>query len=919
MIVRATLFDRFFDRTAELGALTAAFREAARSQRAATIVVTGDAGIGKSRLLAEFRKNIASERGYVVSGACLEYARTPYGPFLDALANERAAAKAVEALRETSDRITSHGDDKLRRFKIVEQSIRRTIAMRATTVLILEDVHWSDAASLELFHYLGRELADVAALLIATARSDEIEAVPELDKAVARLIRDGAAELRLEGIPDGVVADAIRTALPDGVALARNAVQRICDLAEGRPLIAEELLRGTLDHAQAGDVNPRTVVSIRSTIVERLQRFTPAAQLALTYAAVIGRDFDSKLLARITDLSEAEVLRIIREARNAQLIKQTADNRFSFRHAITREVLYRELLTGEARALHATIAAVLEDGVGENRADEVAYHWWAARDPVRGMEWNERVGDQAAAMNAYADAAVRYERALSFADRGSGRRAALLEKATSALVTIGDMERARTLCREAAEERRARGDDDTALRLMIWVARQWYEAGSAAEALATVRTVRDQLAERAPTAIHYTAETTYAAILALQGQPAEALELLKLAADWKCAHDPIDDFRALNTRGIASGALGNYAAAIEAYSAAGDLAERLGNVDLLLHARNNTANTLALTGAMHRALDIYTEAAALAGRHGHRRVKALLCVNVVYCRVSLGDLAGARAVLRDELDERSAATAVKIWAHALRVRLRTLTGDDVEPAEPFTATLDAALKVGDPQVVALAGGAIAKHQLAAGDLPSACATIDGALYAVPSFDYMHWLLDAVAQAGDERAIAYGRGLLEEAQRHGNPLADASRSLFEARTAARRGGPDESAEPAQRAHEAFSALGFPIEAAEALEAAGDLAGALAIYQLTGASAAAGQLEGRIGRRRSAAAGGAQLTPREHEIAELLARGYSSRVVATELGIGQRTVETHVAAIYHKLGIKSRAELARRIGMGPAPRT
>jgi DNA-binding CsgD family transcriptional regulator/tetratricopeptide (TPR) repeat protein len=913
MIVRATLFDRFFDRTAELGALLAAFRDAARFQRAASIVVSGEAGIGKSRLLAEFRKQIAHERGHVLVGACLEYARTPYGPFLDALGNERAASKAVEAMRDATEGAASAEDDeKLRRFTIVEQALRRTIATRGVTVLIVEDIHWSDAASLELFHYLGRRLADVPALLIATARSDEVEADPALAKAVARLIRDGVAELRVEGIPHGIVATAIRNALPEGVRLPGTAVQRICELAEGRPLIAEELLRGTLEHAHAGEVDPRAAVSMRASIVERLQAFSAPAQLTLTYAAVIGRDFDSALLARIANVPEAEVLRTIRAARNAQLVKQTAGDRFSFRHALTREVLYRELLTAEARALHATIASVLEDAA-DVRADEVAYHWWAARDPIRGLAWNERVGDRAAAMSAYADAAVRYERALSFAERGSELRASLLEKATSALVTIGHMERARTLCLEAADERKARGDDDTALRLMLWVARQWYEAGSAAEALATVRTVREQLAKRRPAMIDYTAETTYAAMLALQGQPAEALELLDLAGDVRCAHDPIDDFRAMNTRGTAFAALGDHAAAVDAYAAAGDLAERLGNVDLLLHARNNMANTLALTGAMDRALDIYTDGAALAGRHGQRRMKTVFCVNVAYCRLMCGDLAGSRAALRDELDERSAATAVKVWAQALRIRLRTLLGDD--ESEPFVATMDAALQLGEPQVVALASGAISKDRLAAGDERFARTTIDEALFALSAFDYTHWLLDAVGEAGDELAVAYARGLLDAAQRYNNPLANACRSLFDARIALRGGADGDGRELALRAHAEFLALGLRVDAAEALEGAGDLAGALSLYRDVGATVAIRRLEARAGRRRAGAATEAvPLTRREREIAELLARGYSSRVVAAELGIGARTVETHVAAIYHKLGIKSRAELAHRIGTG-----
>jgi DNA-binding CsgD family transcriptional regulator len=293
-------------------------------------------------------------------------------------------------------------------------------------------------------------------------------------------------------------------------------------------------------------------------------------------------------------------------------------------------------------------------------------------------------------------------------------------------------------------------------------------------------------------------------------------------------------------------------------------------------------------------------------------MKALLCVNVAYCRLSSGDLAGARDVLRDELDERSAATAVKVWAQALRIRLRTLLGDDGDASEPFSATMAAALQLGEPQVVALAGGAISKELLAAGDGQSARETIDGALYAVSAFDYTHWLLDAVAQAGDALSVVYARSLLDEAQRHDNPLANAWRSLFDARCALRPGAPGDGRDLAARAAREFVALGLPVDAAEALEAAGDVAGALAIYRRTGASVAVGRLEGRAGgRRRQAVTGASPLTRREREIAELLARGYSSRVVATELGIGQRTVETHVAAIYEKLGIKSRAELARRI--------
>ena len=291
-------------------------------------------------------------------------------------------------------------------------------------------------------------------------------------------------------------------------------------------------------------------------------------------------------------------------------------------------------------------------------------------------------------------------------------------------------------------------------------------------------------------------------------------------------------------------------------------------------------------------------------------MKALLCVNVAYCRLSSGDLAGARDVLRDELDERSAATAVKVWTQALRIRLRTLLGDDGGAAEPFAATMDAALQLGEPQVVALASGAIVKDRLAAGDTQSARETIGRALFAVSEFDYTHWLLDAVAQAGDELAITYARGLLDDAQRRDNPLANACRSLFDARLALR-GAAADGHDLALRAHEQFIALGLPIDAAEALEAAGDRESALALYRRTGASVAIRRLERGSGRRRPAAAGAASLTRREREIAVLLARGYSSRVVAEELGIGQRTVETHVAAIYEKLGIKSRAELALRI--------
>jgi DNA-binding CsgD family transcriptional regulator/tetratricopeptide (TPR) repeat protein len=905
LIFEQTTFRAFAGRRAELDVLLAAFRNAKAAQQGAAIVLWGEGGIGKTRLVDEFANRVKRERCTVLRGACLEYLSTPYQPFVEALASSRTGAKLEAELRGAAvDR--SHGSDveRLRRFQLVADDLRRQAAIDGCIVLVVEDLHWSDSASLDLARFLTKRLHDAPVLQLFTLRDEEPRTDAARARQVAALRAQATASLKIGPLTDADIRDLVRSALHDREAISPHDVQAIAALAEGSPLFAEELLRGALDRSQRDAQAPiEPAVSLRATVLERLASFDETTRRVVTTAAVVGRDFDVDLLARIGGASTAEILAALRSALRAQLVVE--DRRgayFRFRHALTREIVYRELLLVEARTLHRRIAEALDGGAAP---DEAAYHWWAGHVPERSIPENEAAGDRAGAMCAYADAATFYERAASLAS--DDVRDGIVRKLTFALCVIGEMRLAQAVSNAESAALRARGRESDAQRLLLWAARQLYEAGEVDRAVATAEAVCRELERQPPMPIHYSAAMTLAGMQATLGRAQEALSTLDRAEGLPVERDPIDRFRSHNARGNALCSLGAYGRARDEYTVALSIARNVENVELEIHALISLSNAALMLGSLAESMEKQNEARTLAESHGLRRHALIALAATVHAALYGGKLNEALDGYRTIAESRSIAPLTQAFARAAALRLRSLlkmpTGlDEFDAAE----AVDVALSLRESQIIAAVTGAAARSALERGELNLAHDFAQRGIAAITEPDHAYWLCDVVAELLDGESVRKARDLIELACAGGsNPLASAMRDLFDARRARRVGDSQAGALLASQASERLQGLGVLVEAALANEVAGDLSAARDAWHHMGATEATRRLQGRAA---APNAGSTSLTPREAQVAALAARGYANPDIATELRMGRRTVETHLATAYRKLGVKSRSELS-----------
>ncbi len=889
-------FEHFAGREPELARLLAAFRKTKAERTGSALMIGGDAGVGKSRLLREFESRVRRERCLVLHGTCVEYVSTPYEPLIEALIAGDRASPLERELRGLAERVVAPETERLRRFRLVEEHLRRRCAEDGAVLVVVEDLQWSDAATLDLWRHLARRLSDAPVLILGSYRSEEISRDASRAAQLSRAVREGAGNLRLEPLSDTNIgsllsgADTSRPLDP----LQRD---RIVALSEGNPLVAEELLRSALDgdRAEAGGIPG----SIAASIIQRLRAMAPNEQEALLAAAVIGRDFDAELLAALMDAKEDDILAALHRARNVQLVvERAAHPPFRFRHAITRETLYRELLHSQARRLHGRIAALLGDDPAANE-DEIAYHLWAAGDVARAILANESAGDRFAAMYAYGDASRSYERALDFAHDYD--RARLVGKVSFALNVVGEFQRARTWCQLGAQELRRSGDEHAAFTLMLRLARQLYESGDVDRALETTELVRAELRGQRTAAIHYHAATTLAGMLSTLGRARESLAVLDEAEREAGPKDDADRGRAHTARGNAFASLGMYSAARDEHRAALTVAERIDNTLYQVHALGNVSNVLVLGGALTEAQSMYAYALGLAERYGLQRNAAMLRCDSGLAAMYAGRLQSALQSFRDCTSTHSMSPMSAGFSWVLGLRLRGLLDSGDLDAIDIESAVQSVLQLRESQLVAAVTGAAARTLLECGERERARAIVEKALEVVEVPDQAYWLCDVGAELLDDEAAAKARALVAQiAQDSKNPLATAFLRLFDARRAG-------DTRACLDAADAFHVLGWRVEEALAAEAGGDPERAAMIYESIVATRALRRIRtGSI--RKSERTNALDLTPRERQIVELAARGYTNKAIASETAIGERTVETHLASAYRKLGVRSRTELA-----------
>lgn len=896
MIVRPVLCRPFVGRREELAYLRER-RLAAGASHGGVVLIAGDAGVGKSRLIAEFCGALAYTRWRIGHGPCLEFARRPYGPILDVLARlDPAGAKIAPA------------DTKREQFdQIVERFA--AIASRTAAIAVVEDLHWADAATLELLAYLGANVNRLRVLILASFRPDDLHPEHPATAGVAKLARIPRAG-RIDLAP--LTGNELRTFIDEalsGIALPDDTRRAIALAGDGNPFFTEELLKSAVEQSTRQGGRPsrnELPPTVRATLLERLRPLDDHERRVVTQAAVIGRTFSLDLLATTLDERPPELLPALRRARDYQLVEEVSPALFRFRHGLTREAIYGDFLGAELRPRHRTIALALEGAHDETRSLEaLAYHWWAAGDAERTLHYNELAGDAAGSVHAHEDAIAFYERAIEPAEIELVRRGAIVEKIADCRMALTWSEEGQATYDAAAEIFRAAGDHEREASTRVAAAIAAYVVGFTAPTapLDAMLNRLDPSEYVARARIHL----GIAWLAATFWYPTRAAQHLA-QVDPRALERSDIQLRFHNITAWVRMTFGDLEGFRREHQAWLDAARSIGTPRLIMAAHYNGAMCFEFFGLHEEAL-VHCDHAlrvARAARSLHAEESAHAIAS--FCQVMRGDLLAARQEI--ELVPATSENQVTItFGMAWGTMLATHLGDEAlieKWFDGFEATVQ-------PTAEAECGAGFAEILVRRGRTRDATALLHRAIpdSELTRGNVLTFL--AVARYGATADRTRAREHLARSAECGIEMVERpGLAMFDAIVAQRDGRETEARGLASTASDGFRRLRFPLLEAAAREIAGDRSTALNIYRRCGAKYDVQRLELAFGAEekpfQEPSITTASLSAREREIAARAARGLTNLEIAGELAISYKTVEKHLGSVYQKLGISSRSQLA-----------
>src|SRR5580693_970499 len=570
-------------RDTEMARLRALLDDAAAGC-AVTALVGGDAGVGKSRLVAEVM-TVAGRSGFtVLCGQCAEIGDSvPYLPFADALRTAPSHIEQAVKARPVLARLLPDGGEpaegtdpsgmaRQQMFGAVLGALAE-FAAASPVLLVLEDLHWADATTRHLVTLLARMLRRERVAIVGTYRTDDLHRRHPLGEVVAELGRlPSVALVELGPLPAAALAEHL-SSLPNGPSrLSTALLSALVDRAEGNAYYAEELLAASSGSSR---VLPSGLAAL---LLARVARVSDAAQQVLRAAAVAGRRANDQLVLAASGLDDAGYTEAVREVVAHQLLVPDGPDGYRFRHALLREAVYGDLLPGERTRLHGRFAALLADVPGA--AAELAYHSLISHDVPGALAASVRAGEEAERIGAPAEAHRHYDQALELWDRAANaekladmNRGELGLKSAVAAAASGDVPRAIQLLRhvraaalagDATAEFRARTGERLAYYLL-----QSDEPGRAAEALQVINETVEQTPAEPPSPVRARAMATSAIAWMASGDSAAAgewaqrarAEAARSGADWIGAD-------ILVTIGMISSREGNAEEAISLFAAA---------------------------------------------------------------------------------------------------------------------------------------------------------------------------------------------------------------------------------------------------------------------------------------------------------------------------------------------------------------
>ncbi|WP_275410861.1 helix-turn-helix transcriptional regulator [Paractinoplanes rishiriensis] len=935
-------------READLAVLRDALKRI-RHAEPTTVLIGGEAGVGKTRLVEEFCRGLAGDPVRILTGHCLELGEEglPFAPFAAALRDlvradgteilggrEREFARLLPELGPTPE----PGD--ARRGLLFESvgALLDTLSREHPVVLILEDLHWADRSTRDLIGFLVRSARAPQLLLVGTYRTDELHRghplrpfLAELDRVrgvqrheVDRLDREGTAELLTQLL---------------GVEPRPPTVDAVNERAQGNPFFIVQF--ATAADPACADIP----TSLRDLLLSRVDLLPEPAQRVLRVAAVGGTAFGHELLTRVAGMDEGTLESALRAIVAAQLIVVDPDGGYEFRHALVREAVHDDLLPGEHARLHARYAEVVEADPGlvaaGRAAAEVAHHWHAARDHPRALVAAKRAADEAGRRFAFGEQARLLDRVLELwedvPDAGALlgiEHLDLLEEAALVAIDWGDHLRALSLTRAALGDLDAEAEPLRAARLLIRrvkLLRTMGKSDGADECREAHRLLG--LAPPGATRVRLLADLAHVGA-ALDGDWVTEVAREAIAA----AADEGD----LATQVAAEVAYGEVCAGrampgdvLSTMYAAADRARAAGDLPSLAHALVNISDALFEVGRYEESAAAAAEGVPDADRVGVSRTTGVfLLANLAEALIALGRWDEADARLAEAARHDPPGTLGLPWLR-LRAKLRLARGRDTAGALVHSA----GTWLGKPFLHAENRLCIQNLRVllaldAAAD-PAAALEIAHAAVLEPAVTQRpRYAWPLLASAARVAATVPGGDDLSRCVRRaadGLPTDYPAARAFAAQVAALL---DSGEQRWQAAVDAWRADGHRYELATALlglaesqahdraAAAESLTEAQAIADALGAVPvfdAAETLARRLGVRAPAApaaAGTEILTAREREVLRLVAQGQSNSRIAASLYISPKTASVHVSRIIAKLEVANRVEaaaVAHRLGL------
>jgi DNA-binding NarL/FixJ family response regulator len=958
-------------RAAEFGRLTRLLDQASAGEPVVALV-SGDAGMGKTRLVTEVTMAAARQGFMVLSGRCAELGDSvPYLPLADALrsASVPALADALAARPVLGlllpDRATAEaaggevpGMAQQQLFGAVLGMLAE-LASNAPVLLVLEDMHWADRSTRDLLTFLSRVLHRERIAVIATYRSDDLYRGHPLRAVAAELARlPSVTVVEVGPLGDEAMAEHL-TALAE-YPLEAASLETIIRRAEGNAYYAEELLAAST----CGSELPSGLADL---LLARLQRLSQGGQRVVHAAAVAGRRVDDDLVRLACGLDEADYEEAVREAVANQLLVPDGEHGYAFRHALLREAAYADLLPGERTRLHARLAEILADEVRlavPGTAAELAHHSLASHDIPGAFSASVRAGVEADRLAAPAEAHRHYDQALALWDRvtdpeklaGMQRGKLAFESATSAAAS-GDLHRAVQILQRLLGYLTVEDDPVLCSRANERLAYYLIDEGNDEAAVVAGRAGIDALPEEPPRWERARALATYAQTLVHADDLSPAQEWALRARDAaRAAGAPSVEADALVTQGLLDERAGRPAAAIELFTLAHRQARDAGVLGVRLRAAFALARMHLESGDLdqasataHEGLKRAEEAGLLLAPYGldlqYMHYLAHFCD---------GDWDHAQQVadgfpVRVTTDREAVLSAMALFIDVARgndtVEDRVTWLEPFWPAESFSEYL--------------ARGLLAEHALWQGDPARAVAEVTACIkvelswlegYGPPLIRPAAVGLAAQAdlagqarRAGDEAAehaaVEGARALIETARlgaaypRRPNWVLGVDGRAWLARAEAEwlraQGDNDpaawvavletfgpafvyEAARSRWRLAEALLEAGHRDEAQQEWRRALEVAEQLGARPLRAALTDLGR-RGRLTRDQEQPGRGpvsplGGLTAREQEVLRLLAAGRSNREIAAELFIAPKTASVHVSNILGKLHAASRTEAA-----------